>query len=162
MQLNRRVLVVDDCKDSAESLAILLRLWGHQVWMAHDGAGALDLARRHLPEMVILDIGMPGMTGYELAQNLRALEGGAQFFLVAVTGYGRAEDRQRSREAGIDCHFLKPCSPDGLRRLLAQTRDEFLASVATVPPSAASPPLPPSQLAGFAVIGLQWRNLAGG
>jgi CheY-like chemotaxis protein len=163
MQLIRRVLVVDDCKDAAESLAILLRLWGHDVvCVAHDGPEALEAARRQRPEMVFLDIGMPGMTGYELARHLRALDGGREFFLIAVTGYGRAEDRQRSRESGIDCHLLKPCSPDGLRRLLTQTRDEFLASLANVPPSAASPALPPSQLAGFTVVGLQWRNLAGG
>ena len=114
-----RVLVVEDNVDAAESLAALLRLWGHDVRVVHDGLAAVDEARRQHPEVVLLDIGLPGLDGYEVAKRLRQdveLDGA---LLVAMTGYGQPDDRRRSREAGIHHHFVKPVEPLVLRTLLA-------------------------------------------
>jgi PAS domain S-box-containing protein len=114
-----RVLVVEDNVDAAESLAALLRLWGHDVRVVHDGLVAIDEARRQHPEVVLLDIGLPGLDGYEVAKRLRQdaeLDGA---LLVAMTGYGQPDDRRRSREAGIHHHFVKPVEPFVLRTLLA-------------------------------------------
>jgi PAS domain S-box-containing protein len=116
---SRRVLVVDDNIDAAETLADLLKLWGHEVCVAHDGAGGLKAAREYRPEVILLDIGMPDMDGYEVARRLRAEEAGRQAQLLAVTGYGQAEDRQRAREAGFDHHLTKPVDPEVVRDLLA-------------------------------------------
>src|SRR6185369_3183357 len=96
-----RVLVVEDNVDAAESLATLLRLWGHDVRVVHDGLDALDAARSYLPEVVLLDIGLPGLDGYQVAERLRTERGLASTLLVAMTGYGQPEDRRRSAEAGI-------------------------------------------------------------
>ena len=114
-----RVLVVEDNVDAAESLSALLRLWGHEVRMVHDGLEAIDAAREQQPEVVLLDIGLPGLDGYEVAKRLRqdpAMDGA---LLVAMTGYGQPEDRRRSREAGIHHHFVKPVEPFVLRTLLS-------------------------------------------
>jgi CheY-like chemotaxis protein/two-component sensor histidine kinase len=114
-----RVLVVEDNVDAAESLAALLRLWGHDVRVVHDGLKAIDEARRQHPEVVLLDIGLPGLDGYQVAKRLREdaqLDG---TLLVAMTGYGQPDDRRRSREAGIHHHFVKPVEPFVLRTLLA-------------------------------------------
>jgi CheY-like chemotaxis protein len=115
-----RVLVVEDNLDAAESLATLLRLWGHEVRVVHDGLDALDAARAYQPEVVLLDIGLPGLDGYQVAERLRSEVGLGQALLVAMTGYGQPEDRRRSREAGIDHHFVKPVEPFVLRNLLAE------------------------------------------
>jgi PAS domain S-box-containing protein len=114
----QRILIIDDNHDAADSMATLLRLWGHQTWSAHDGYAALALASEHAPQIVLLDIGLPGMDGYEVAHKLRELDGTQRSVLVAVTGYGQAEDRLRSREAGFDHHLVKPVDIDALRRLL--------------------------------------------
>jgi len=114
-----RVLVVEDNLDAAESLATLLRLWGHDVRMVHDGLDALDAARAYQPEVVLLDIGLPGLDGYQVAERLRSEIGLDQALLVAMTGYGQPEDRRRSHEAGIHHHFVKPVEPFVLRNLLA-------------------------------------------
>jgi PAS domain S-box-containing protein len=114
----RRILIIDDNHDAADSMATLLRLWGHQTWSAHDGYSALALASEHAPQIVLLDIGLPGMDGYEVAHKLREVDGTQHSVLVAVTGYGQAEDRLRSREAGFDHHLVKPVDIDALRRLL--------------------------------------------
>jgi signal transduction histidine kinase len=114
----RRVLVVDDNRDGAESLAMLLRLWGHEVRVAYDGPSALRLAEAERPEVVLLDIGLPGMDGYQVARRLRERSGGARQLLVALTGYGQGEDRRRSQQAGFDHHLVKPLDPDELQRLL--------------------------------------------
>jgi two-component system CheB/CheR fusion protein len=114
-----RVLVVEDNVDAAESLAALLRLWGHDVHVVHDGLDAIDEARRQHPEVVLLDIGLPGLDGYQVAKRLHEdaeLDGA---LLVAMTGYGQPDDRRRSREAGIHHHFVKPVEPFVLRTLLA-------------------------------------------
>jgi CheY-like chemotaxis protein len=115
----RRVLVVDDNRDSAETMAELVKIWGYEVRTAHDGPAALDCARSFRPHVVLLDVGLPGMDGYELAQRLRA-EGLAGNLLVSVTGYGQDEDRRRAAEAGFDHHLTKPVDPDTLQRLVSQ------------------------------------------
>ena len=115
----RRVLVVDDNRDSAETMAELVKIWGYEVRTAHDGLAALDCARIFRPHVVLLDVGLPGMDGYELAQRLRA-EGLAGNLLVSVTGYGQDEDRRRAAEAGFDHHLTKPVDPDMLQRLVSQ------------------------------------------
>jgi CheY-like chemotaxis protein len=115
----RRVLVVDDNPDAADSLALLLRLAGQDVRTAYDGHRALLQAREFLPDLVLLDIGMPGMDGYEVARRLRSearLQGAR---VVAVTGWGQEEDRRRSTEAGFDHHLVKPVDSMALERLLA-------------------------------------------
>jgi signal transduction histidine kinase/DNA-binding response OmpR family regulator len=113
-----RVLVVDDNEDGADSLARLLRLDGHAVQLSHTGPAALALANDFRPDAVVLDIGLPGMDGYEVARRLRDRPESRDALLVAVTGYGREEDRVLSREAGFDYHFVKPTDLDGLRRVL--------------------------------------------
>jgi PAS domain S-box-containing protein len=115
---SRRVLVVEDDPDSAQSLAMLLQIWGHRVEVALDGHKALDAARSFGPEIVLLDIGIPGLDGYEVAERLRS-EHGSGLKLVALTGYGREDDRQRSRDAGFDRHMTKPLEPPCLRDMLA-------------------------------------------
>jgi CheY-like chemotaxis protein len=109
-----RVLIVEDNADARESLCALLELDGHEVHQAADGEVGIELALRLHPDVVLVDIGLPRMDGYELARHLRAR--GAHSWLVAITGYGRPEDRQRSLEAGFDDHVVKPIDPDGLRR----------------------------------------------
>jgi signal transduction histidine kinase len=115
----RRLLVVDDNRDSAESLAALLGMLGHEVREAFDGRQAIEVARAWLPDLVLLDIGMPGLTGHEVARRLRAEPGLADTTLIALTGYGSAEDRRESREAGFDGHLVKPVDFDALERILA-------------------------------------------
>jgi PAS domain S-box-containing protein len=114
-----RVLVVEDNIDAAESLATLLRLWDHDVSVVHDGRTALEAAREQQPEVVLLDIGLPGLDGYQVARRLRDEIGLDHALLVAMTGYGQPEDRRRSQEAGIQYHFVKPVEPVVLRNLLA-------------------------------------------
>jgi signal transduction histidine kinase len=115
-----RVLVVDDNRDSAESIAMFLELAGHAVRLAHDGPAALEAAAAFHPDVVLLDIGLPHLNGYEVARRLRAQVGSREAFLVALTGYGQPEDQRRSREAGFDRHLVKPIEPDQLTDLLAR------------------------------------------
>ena len=112
------VLVVDDSRDCAESLALLVRLWGHEADAAYDGPAAIEAAGARTPDVVLLDIAMPKMDGYELARRLRQTEGVEQALLVAISGHGQEADVQRCQEAGIDCHFLKPVDPDELKQVL--------------------------------------------
>ncbi len=114
----RRLLVVDDNKDAAESMSMLLEMWGYEVAFAYDGPSALETARQWQPEAVFLDIGLPGMDGYEVAARLRALPQTKDAVLIAITGYGQEDDRLRSRRAGIDHHLVKPVAPDALRSLI--------------------------------------------
>jgi signal transduction histidine kinase/CheY-like chemotaxis protein len=116
-----RVLVVDDNVDAAESLTLLLRLRGHEVQKAHTGPEALRAAAEHRPEVVVLDIGLPGMDGYEVARRLRQEPRFQETVLVAVTGYGKEDDRRRSEEAGFDHHLVKPVDPQALHQVLAKT-----------------------------------------
>jgi PAS domain S-box-containing protein len=113
-----RVLLVEDNLDAAGALVELLRMWGHPVETAHDGVAALRVARETRPEIVLLDIGLPGMDGYEVASRLRATSGFGALRLVALTGYGQEADRRRSRLAGFDHHLVKPVDLDLLRELL--------------------------------------------
>jgi signal transduction histidine kinase/ActR/RegA family two-component response regulator len=117
---SRRVLVVDDNVDAAELLGEVLELDGHEVSVVHDGLAALERVESFAPEVVFLDIGLPGMDGYEVARRLRRCPGGARMKLVALTGYGQASDRQRSREAGFDTHLVKPVELDTVRALVAE------------------------------------------
>ena len=114
----QRLLVVDDNEDAATSLAMLLRLQGHEVRVAHDGPAALAIATSYLPSVILLDIGMPGMDGYEVARRLRALPGLGPVVLAALTGWGQQEDRRRTAEAGFDHHFVKPLDAKVLGSLL--------------------------------------------
>jgi signal transduction histidine kinase/DNA-binding response OmpR family regulator len=115
-----RVLVVDDNVDGADSLALLLRLGGHKVHVCHCGADALAAVDTFQPEIVLLDIGLPEMDGYEVARRLRALEGTQNILLVALTGYGQDRDIRRSREAGFDHHLVKPADPQALTELFSR------------------------------------------
>src|SRR5215211_6310628 len=103
-----RILVVDGNVDAAESLALLLGLGGQEVHTAHDGPAALEAAVAFRPHVVLLDIGLPGMTGYEVAAHLRRQPVLRSAVLIALTGYGQEEDRRKSLEAGFDHHLVKP------------------------------------------------------
>jgi PAS domain S-box-containing protein len=113
-----RILVVDDNVDSAETMATLLRMEGHEVSTAHDGPKAVEGARRERPDVVLLDLGLPGLNGFQVCKALRA-EGLAGTLVVAMTGYGQQEDRQRAREAGFDAFLVKPVALPVLREILA-------------------------------------------
>jgi CheY-like chemotaxis protein len=117
----RRVLIVDDNEDAANSLAMILKLGGHETLSVYTAADALTRAAAFQPEVVLLDIGLPGMNGYEVAQQMRELPGLRHVRLVAVTGYGRSEDRLRAREAGFDDHLVKPVEFGALEHTLAGT-----------------------------------------
>jgi CheY-like chemotaxis protein len=114
------VLVVDDNVDGAKILARLLSASGHRVEVAHDGLEALEVAGATAPEVVLLDIGLPEMDGYEVARRLRGLKGLEGVVLVALTGYGQEADRARASAAGFDHHLVKPVDPDTVRDLIAQ------------------------------------------
>ncbi len=118
LTLCRRVLVVDDNVDSAESLALALTLEGYDAKLAYDGPGAVELALAFQPQVALLDIGLPGMNGYELARQLRQRPGGREMSLIALTGYGQSEDRRKSRDAGFDHHLTKPVNYDMLVTLI--------------------------------------------
>jgi len=117
-QRPKRVLVVDDNRDSADSLAMLLRIEGHDVHLAADGAEALALAERLQPHVVVLDIGLPQMDGYEVARRLRRLRWDHEVRLIAVTGYGQQDDLRASSDAGFELHLVKPIDPAELSRII--------------------------------------------
>jgi CheY-like chemotaxis protein len=114
-----RILVVEDQVDVAETMARLLELFGHEVQVARDGPQALATALAWRPDFILLDLGLPGMDGYEVARRLRQEPACQKTVLIAVTGHGQPVDRQRSHAAGIDYHLLKPVQPDVLRSLLS-------------------------------------------
>ncbi len=116
----RRILVVDDIMDIAESTAMLLRMWGHEVRLAHNGPEAIQAAAEFRPDAVVLDIGLPGMSGYEVARHLRQRPEFHRTLLIAVTGYGQEEDRRRTDEAGFDRHLTKPVDPLALEAMLRE------------------------------------------
>jgi signal transduction histidine kinase/DNA-binding response OmpR family regulator len=117
--MGRRILIVDDNADAADSLGVLLGIWGHDVKIAHDGVAALEVARAFDPELVFLDIGMPDMNGYEVARRLRQEAGLASAKTIALSGYGAERDRLRSKEAGFDLHLVKPVDPQSLSGVIA-------------------------------------------
>jgi len=114
----RRILIADDNNDALESLATLLQLSGHEVFTATNGGTALQSAERHLPEVALLDIGMPLLDGYEVAKRIRTQPWGKRITLIALTGWGQDSDRRRSREAGFDSHLVKPLDLETLTDLL--------------------------------------------
>jgi PAS domain S-box-containing protein len=114
----KRILVVDDNRDSAESLSMLLSITGHDTTMAHDGAAAFEAAEREQPDVVLLDLGLPTLSGYEVCRRIRQQPWGREMFVIALTGWGQDEDRQKTREAGFDGHLVKPVAYDALLRLL--------------------------------------------
>jgi CheY-like chemotaxis protein len=121
------VLIVDDNRDAASSLALLLELDGHRTIVAHDGPAALEAAEQHRPDVVLLDIGLPGMSGYEVGRRIRHEPWGRTLTIIALTGWGQAEDRRRSREAGFDAHLVKPVDPPTLISLLDEPRAKMSA-----------------------------------
>jgi CheY-like chemotaxis protein len=116
------VLVVDDLPDMIQSMAILLPLWGHDVRTARNGLEALDVAADYRPNVVLLDVSMPGLNGYQVARQLRSIPTLCRTFLVSVTGHGGEAAIKRSQEAGCDYHLLKPVDPNELERLLASRK----------------------------------------
>jgi PAS domain S-box-containing protein len=115
-----RILVVDDNADAARGIARLLKLLGHEVVTAEDGPSGMEAARTLRPDVILLDIGLPGMSGYEVASRLRREECGKDVLIIAISGYGQEEDRRRSREAGFDYHLVKPIDHDALVTLLSR------------------------------------------
>jgi signal transduction histidine kinase/DNA-binding response OmpR family regulator len=118
----RRILVVDDNRDAATSLAMLLELTGHETRVAHDGLEAVQAAENFRPDVVLLDIGLPKLNGFEAARMIRQQPWGQDMLLVALTGWGQDEDRRKSSEAGFDAHLVKPANPVALTELLARRR----------------------------------------
>jgi signal transduction histidine kinase/CheY-like chemotaxis protein len=118
-RVTRKVMVVDDNSDSAEAMAMLLRLHGHLVETAHDGEAALEIAERFQPDAMLLDLGMPKLDGFAVCQRVRQAPWGASVLLVAQTGWGQAQDRARAFEAGFDAHLTKPIDPDAVQEMLA-------------------------------------------
>lgn len=119
----RRILVVDDNEDAANSLAMLLQLDGHQVSTAYSGAEALNIAEQTTPEVILLDIGLPKMDGYEVARRLRASLSTSSVRLIALTGYGQPEDIARALAAGFNGHLRKPVDLQQLQRMLSDDSD---------------------------------------
>ena len=113
------VLVVDDDRDAAESMGMLLEVEGHIVHYAHNGSGAVDAAAEIRPDVVLLDIGLPGIDGYEVARRLRSEAATRDSIMIAITGYGQEEDRALAEAAGFDHHLVKPVSVSALRALIA-------------------------------------------
>ena len=124
--VSRRVLVVDDNQDSAESLALMLRLEGHLVKTAHDGEAALQVAERFQPDAVLLDLGMPRLNGYEVCARIRQQPWGHGVLMVAQTGWGQAQDRARTRAAGFDAHLTKPIDPATVQAMLIRLKADVL------------------------------------
>jgi DNA-binding response OmpR family regulator len=106
--LSRRILIVDDNKDAADSMALLVETAGHRVRTAYDGQEALDLASAFAPDVLLLDLGVPGLNGFEIARRIRRQPWGKTVSLIALTGWGQEQDRRRTAEAGFDAHLIKP------------------------------------------------------
>lgn len=113
-------MVADDNRDAANSLAILLEAQGYEIYVAHNGSTALDAAENIHPDVALLDIGMPGLNGYEVASYIRNYPWGKAMKIVAVTGWGQEGDRRKSSDAGFDAHFVKPVDPKMLLELLSK------------------------------------------
>lgn len=122
MTTDVKILVVDDNVDAADSLSLLLQLSGHELTVAHDGAEALRLLEQDVPDMILLDIGLPGMNGYEVARRVRELPALAQTRLIAMTGYGQESDKEAAAAAGFDAHLVKPVDYEMLTRMIEALR----------------------------------------
>jgi CheY-like chemotaxis protein len=116
---SKRILVADDNADAADSLGLLLELHGNEVRTVHDGLAAVETAATFKPEIVLLDLGMPKLDGYQAARRIREQAANGEVLLIAVTGWGQEQDRRRTKEAGFDVHLVKPLDIDLLQRLLA-------------------------------------------
>ena len=116
------MLVVDDNRDAADSMAVFLELAGFESAVELDGPSAIARTSARMPQVVLLDIGLPGLDGYEVARRLRALPGGDRCLLIALTGYGQQDDRRRAHEAGFDVHLVKPADPDAVVELIQEWR----------------------------------------
>jgi CheY-like chemotaxis protein len=114
-----RILIVDDNRDNAESLALLLGITGNETYIARDGLEALEAAAEHRPEVVLLDIGLPKLSGHDVCRRIRAESWGKDIVVIALTGWGQEEDRRKSQEAGFDGHLVKPVDYDELLELLS-------------------------------------------
>jgi CheY-like chemotaxis protein len=121
---------VDDNRDGAESLSRMLRIMGHDVQLAYDGQQGVEAAEVFLPEVVFLDIGMPKLDGHEAARHIRRHPWGRSMVLVALTGWGREEDRRASQEAGFDFHLVKPVDAVGISKLIARIQKTAVAGPA--------------------------------
>src|SRR6185436_8939859 len=129
----RRVLIVDDNRDSADSLAMLMQITGNQTYMAHDGVEAVEAVEKYRPEVVLLDIGLPGLDGHEVCRRVREQPWGKDIVVIALTGWGQEDDRRKSEEAGFNGHLVKPVDYDNLLLLLAELTkndDSFPATFA--------------------------------
>jgi two-component system, sensor histidine kinase len=118
----RRILVVEDNADAREVLVSALRLDGHEMHEASDGQAGLEIALRLVPDVALIDVGLPGLDGYQVAQRIRASEAGATMLLVALTGYGQADDRRRALAAGFDVHLVKPVESERIAEVLRSAR----------------------------------------
>ncbi|HVR71656.1 MAG TPA: ATP-binding protein, partial [Vicinamibacteria bacterium] len=116
----RRVLIVEDNADARESLCLFLQLVGHEVATAEDGPRGLDTLQTFQPDVAVIDVGLPGMDGYALAHAIRQRPGGQRMCLIALTGYGQAEDQRRALDAGFDIHLTKPIDPEKIQHLLTR------------------------------------------
>jgi signal transduction histidine kinase/DNA-binding response OmpR family regulator len=134
----RRVLVVDDNIDAAESIAVFLRLEGHEVRTVSDGPQAVAISQVFAPQVAVVDIGLPGMNGYEVARRLKKTSSGGPTLLIALTGYGQKEDRARSQDAGFHHHFVKPADPRTIQAAIAAWRAPS-DTIASMNPSRAEP-----------------------
>ena len=116
-----RILVVDDDRDSAEAMTILLKIYGHEVATAYDGIEAIEIARMFRPDIALLDLSMPKLSGYDVARRIREEAGKPGLILVALTGWGGEEDKRRSIEAGFNVHMVKPIDFTALEKLVAES-----------------------------------------
>jgi two-component system, sensor histidine kinase len=123
----RCIVLIEDDEDSREMLRVSLEMAGHEIGVAADGPGGLDLVQRRRPDVVLIDVGLPGMDGYEVARRIRTTPEGGRMRLIALTGYGQQEDRRRSRESGFDAHLVKPIDPACLMSALSSSDDVGLA-----------------------------------
>jgi CheY-like chemotaxis protein len=117
----RRILVVDDNEDAAQILGMVLELSGHEVHLAYDGQQAVVMARDLLPEVALVDIGLPKLNGYGVAEKIRAEPWGEKMVLIALTGWGHEDDKRRAIAAGFNFHLTKPVDPDQVEALIAQS-----------------------------------------
>jgi CheY-like chemotaxis protein len=115
----RRILIADDNRDGAETMSMLLNMSGHETYVAHTGTEALEIAGRLRPDIGLLDIGLPDFSGYEVAERIRHEVWGKHMLLIAITGWGQADDKRRALAAGFDHHLTKPVDPTQLEALLA-------------------------------------------
>jgi len=118
---SRHVLIADDNLDAAETLGTFMELMGHEVHLAHTGAQALEVAKRFRPDIAVLDIGMPDVSGYEVARRIRLEAWGARVTLIAVTGWGQEDDKRRATAAGFNHHLTKPVDPEVLEGLFSSS-----------------------------------------